>query len=98
MLYTYALDEIVFVPSGVGGSLEIPASVTSVDYFAFLRAKYVTEITFLGNITSLDRMGFGKCSMLQKITIENSDTYETRDGVVYEKGSDTAYITPRAKQ
>lgn len=98
VLYTKALDKIIFVPSGVDGKLEIPATVTSVDYFAFSRALYVTEITFLGNIESLDRMGFGNCTMLEKITIENSDTYETRDGVVYEKGSNTAYITPRAKQ
>jgi len=74
MLYNKVKTTLIQVPSGMSGSITIPASVTSIGSFAFSGCTGLTSITIPASVTSIGHWTFYGCTGLTSITIPASVT------------------------
>jgi hypothetical protein len=74
-LFNKGKTELICYPAGkTDKSYNIPNSVTSIGYSAFIDCTSITSITIPDSVTSIDSSAFGGCSSLKSITIPNSVT------------------------
>ena len=75
VLFNKGKTELICYPAGkTDKSYNIPNSVTSIGYSAFINCTSITSITIPDSVTSIDSSAFGGCSSLKSITIPNSVT------------------------
>ncbi len=75
VLFNKGKTELICYPAGkTDKSYNIPNSVTSIGYSAFIDCTSITSITIPDSVTSIDSSAFGGCSSLKSITIPNSVT------------------------
>ncbi len=75
VLFNKGKTELICYPAGkTDKSYNIPDSVTSIGYSAFIDCTSITSITIPDSVTSIDSSAFGGCSSLKSITIPNSVT------------------------
>ena len=75
VLFNKGKTELICYPAGkTDKSYNIPNSVTSIGYSAFINCTSITSITIPDSVTSIDGSAFGGCSSLKSITIPNSVT------------------------
>ena len=75
VLFNKGKTELICYPAGkTDKSYNIPNSVTSIGYSAFIDCTSITSITIPDSVTSIDSSAFSGCSSLKSITIPNSVT------------------------
>jgi hypothetical protein len=73
ILYNKTITAIVFVPKGIG-NVTIPASITSIDEWAFGNSPNLVSVTIPVSVTSIGNYAFTNSTSLASITIPASVT------------------------
>jgi hypothetical protein len=73
VLFDKNLTWLIQFPGGKGGSYTIPASVSSIESYAFSGGR-LTDITIGNNISAIQDWAFASCGDLTNVTIANSVT------------------------
>jgi len=74
ILYNKNKTNIIYVLTGISGSIIIPNSVTSIDAYAFQSRLSLISVTIPNSVTSIGFNAFENCSSLTSVTIPNSVT------------------------
>ena len=74
IIYTKDGTRLIAVASGLTGTIDIPAGVTSIGEGAFFGCSALTGITIPDSVTSIGEYAFFVCSSLTTITIPDSVT------------------------
>lgn len=68
-LYNKSQTQLISVPGGKTGTIEIPDSVTEIGAYAFSSCKCIENIIIPDRVTSIGEWAFSKCSALKEITL-----------------------------
>lgn len=74
VLFNHDLSTLVVFPCGLGGSYQVPNSVTNIGIEAFVGCAKVTNISIPNGVISIESTAFGNCYALTNVTIPNSVT------------------------
>jgi hypothetical protein len=75
----------------------LPATLTSIESFAFYECSRLTSVTIPGSVTSIGDGAFAKCSGLTVFTVaESSTAYSVQDGILYNKTKTAIISVPGA--
>jgi hypothetical protein len=74
VLFDKSTNTLIEYPGGKAGSYTVPASVTTIGYFAFASCTNLTSVTLGPNVVSIEYYAFYYCSGLTNVTIPNSVT------------------------
>ena len=100
VLFNKDKTELICYPAGkTDKSYNIPDSVTSIGYSAFIDCTSLTSITIPNGVTSIGDRAFDGCSSLTEIKVasENSN-YVSVNGVLYNKDKTTIECYPAGKK
>jgi hypothetical protein len=79
-------------------SIEIPNSVTSIDYGAFWGCRGLTSIEIPNSVTSIGDCGFLECSGLTEINVDSGNkNYKSIDGILFNYDETLLQAYPEGK-
>lgn len=72
ILYDKEKKTLIYCPNGKGGEVNIPDSVTVIEYGAFLGCNYIKNITIPDSVTGIGEYAFSGCESLEEINFPNT--------------------------
>lgn len=67
VIYSSSMEILYFCQRSFSGSLIIPSTVETIDYYAFANCKYLTEITIPESVVKINNCAFYDCPGLKKM-------------------------------
>ena len=90
---------LIACPGGKQDEYKIPASVTSIDNYAFYKCSSLTQIEIPASVTSIDYYAFHGCSSLLRIEVDQSNSeFTSENGVLFNKEKTILIACPGGKQ
>jgi len=98
VLFNREKTSLIYYPGGKIGSYSIPASVSSIETYAFYGCSGLTAITIPSSVTSVGDVAFGSCSGLSSITVDKANpNYISSNGVLFDIGENNLICYPIGK-
>ncbi len=99
ILYNKDKTELICCPGGKKTANNIPSSVTSIGYCAFMGCTSLTSVTIPDSVTSIGYDAFYGCSSLASIVVDNNNSeYSSADGILYNKNKTKLLFCPKGKK
>ena len=90
--------ELIFVPKGVKGALQIPEGVKKIERYAFDGCTGLTSITIPKSVTKIEYRAFNGCVGLERIEVAaGNPAYKSVDGMLLNGEGSELMCVPKGK-